>query len=312
MDCYIKRKSDFRTTHRLTVLDYDYVIDSIYDENSTFTVLSEITGIEGGFLFFDGWLGVVDRCAPEKGQTLITCKNIISAFSRSLLPAEGAHIETFIKGKLESEYKNLDDTMYDMPYLSVTTTSETGFIVADYEDGLWNLKSYIAKVRRLKGVFCVFGVQGNTLTVEIGKVDSPVRKVDFSDRTHRIESESYSKTSVAKVTAVTDVGTTHYYMHSDGQYDTTDADRVDGDWVVLPTDREAEDVAEVFAKSAYSHLITFYSDRVFGFYDSLQVRIGKRVLASYISGIRKSMKNGTLYKSGELRVTLTEKLKEMI
>jgi hypothetical protein len=275
MDCFIKKRSDFKNSHRLTVLDCDYVLDSVYDDASTFSVLTEITGIEGDFLYFDGWLGVVDKCAPEKGQTTITCKNILNAFSRSLVSATGTYIEAFIKDTLEAEYKNLTDALYDMPYLTVTTTSSTAFISPDLDDNnLWNLKSYIAKVRRLKSVFCTFGISGNTLTVEIGVKSIPTRKVDFNDRSNRLESESYSKSSVAKVTAITDTTTTHYYLHSDGTYNTTDSDRVNGEWVILPTtaEKEAEAVAETFAKSAYSHLITFHSDRDLSFYDSLQIR----------------------------------------
>lgn len=315
MDCFIKRKSDFKTIHRLTVLDYDYAFESVYDEASTFSVLTEITGIEGDFLFYDGWLGVVEKCAPTKGQTTIVCKGILNAFSRTLTSGTGTYIEDFIKDKLEAEYKNLSDTMYDMPYLSVTTTSATDFISLDLDDnGLWNLKSYIAKVRRLKGVFCTFGVSNNTLTVEVGTKNIPTRKVDFNDRSHRLESESYSKLSVAKVTAITNT-TTHYYLHSDGSYDTTDTDRVTGEWVVITTTTEKQetDVADTFARSAYSHLINFYSERTFDFYDRLQVRTeAGRVLNSYISAVRKSARNDVLYKCGELRATFREQQKEMI
>ena len=315
MDCFIKRRSDFKNIHRLTVLDYDIALDSVYDDASSITVLDEITGIEGDFLYIDGWLGLVDKCSPDKGQTDITCKNILNAFSRSLIADTGTYIETFIKDTLESEYKNLTDAMYDMPYLSVTTTSSTAFLSPDLDDdALWNLKSYIAKARRLASVFCAWGVDGNTLTCEIGVKTVPTRKVDFNDRSHRLDSESYSRSSVAKVTSITDTLTTHYYLHSDGTYNSTDTDRVTGEWVLITTtdDGEAEAVADTFAKSAYSHLVTFYSDRVFDFYDGLQIRTkAGRVLQSYVSGIKKSMKRGTLYKSGELRVTLTDKLKEM-
>lgn len=315
MDCFIKRKSDFKTAHRLTVLDYDYALDSVYDETSTFTVLTEITGIEGDFLFFDGWLGVVVSCAPTKGQTAIVCKGILNAFSRTLISGTGTYIEDFIKDALETEYKNLSDTVYDMPYLSVSTTSSTAFLSPDVDDNsLWNLKSYIAKVRRLASVFCTFGVSNNTLTVEIGTKNIPTRKVDFNDRSHRLESESYSKLSVAKVTAITNT-TTHYYLHSDGSYDTTDTDRVTGEWVVITTtvEKQETDVADTFARSAYSHLINFYSERTFDFYDRLQVRTeAGRVLNSYISAVRKSARNDVLYKCGELRATFREQQKEMI
>lgn len=319
MLCFTKRRSDFKNAGPYVVLEndgYDIALDSVYDDTSTITVLTELSGVEGDFLYFDGWLGLISKIQPDKGQTTITCSNILNAFTRSLVNDTGTYIEAFIKSKLENEYRNLTDTMYDMPYLSVSTTSSTAFIPPDLDNNnLWNLKAYIAKVRRLASVFCTFKVSGNTLTVEIGVKTIPTRKVDFNDRTHRLESESYSKTSIAKVTAITETTTTDYYLHSDGTYDTVNADRVDGDWVVLPTTdaNAATTVADTFARSAYSHLITFYSDRTFNFYDRLQIRTESgRVLNSYISRVRKSARNGVLYKSGELRATFREQQKEMI
>jgi hypothetical protein len=319
MLCYTKRRSDFKNSGLYVVLEndgYDIALDSVYDDTSTITVWTELSGVVGDFLYSDGWLGLIDKIQPDKGQTKVTCVNILTAFARPLIAGTGTYIEVFIKEKLENEYKNLADTMYDMPYLSVTTTSNTAFISPDLDsDGLWNLKSYIAKVRRLASVFCTFGVSGNALTVEIGAKSIPTRKVDFNDRSFRMENESYSKSSVAKVTAITDTTTTHYFLHSDGTFNTTNADRVDGEWVILPStaEKEAEAVADTFARSAHSHLVTFYSDRVMDFYDRLQIRTESgRVLNSYISCVRKSARKGVLYKSGELRATFREQQKEMI
>ena len=292
--------------------------DSVYDDASTVTVLSEVAGIEDDFIIVDGWIGIVSSLTPDKGQTAITAKNIINAFDRPLLAETGATIEGFLKDQLEASYKNLSDAMYDMPYMTVSMTSSTPFLSPDMDDssGLWTIKAYIAKIRRLKSVFCTWGISGtNTLTCTIGVKSVPMQRVDFADRSNRLESETYSRYSVAKVTAIIEGVETHYYLHTDGTFDTTDTDRVSGAWQIITTDAEkmADAVAEVFAKSAYSHLIEYRSDRTYEFYDALQVRVNGRVLQSYISCVRTSMKTGTLYKSGELRVTLIDKLlKEMI
>jgi len=317
MLCYIKSRATFHTSASLTVIDYDIALDSVYDDASTLTVLTEIINIEGDFICFNGWIGVISSVAPEKGQTTISARNILAAFNRPMIPAEGATIEGFIKDTLEAGYKNLADDLYKMPYLTVTTASSTPFLSPDLDDttGLWNLRAYIAKVRRLKGVFCTWGLSGKSgLTCSIEAKEIPTLRLDFSDKSNRMESETYSRYSVAKVTAVVEGVGTDYYLHTDGTHDTNNTDRVTGAWEVIVTDDEkkADAVAEVFAKSAYSHLIEFRSDREFGFYDNLQVRINGRVLNSYVSTVKKSMKNGVLYKSGELRVTLTGKMKEML
>ena len=54
MQCYIKDRYNFATTHMLMVSDYDIVIDSIYDDNSSITVAGEISGIEGDFICVQG------------------------------------------------------------------------------------------------------------------------------------------------------------------------------------------------------------------------------------------------------------------
>lgn len=315
MICYIKRRLDFKTVRMLPVADYDVVLGSIYEENSTVTVPGEVTDIEGDFIVLDGWLGVVESVMPEYGSTIITAKDIATAFNRSLIPATGSSIEGFIKEQLEAQYKDLADGMYAMPYLQVTTAGATDFISPDEEEGFWSLKSYMAKVRRLKSVFCTWGVDGDALTCAVSAKNVPLRTVDFADGSHRLSTESYSRAMVAKVTAVVDGVQTHYYAHSDGSYSTEDKDRITGEWAVLSAETEeaaAAAVAEAFARSSYSHMIEFYSDKRFDFYDALRLRIKGRVLRSYISSIHKTLRYGTLYRSGELRVTLTDKMKEMV
>ncbi|MEL7610344.1 MAG: hypothetical protein AAGU74_12705, partial [Bacillota bacterium] len=68
-------------------------------------------------------------------------------------------------------------------------------------------------------------------------------------------------------------------------------------------------VADEFAKNSYSHLIEFDGLKELNFYDRLQVRIRGRVLNSYVSAVRRTSKSRmTTYKSGELRLTLMDKL----
>ena len=109
------------------MIDYDIALNSVYDDMSTLTVLTEITGIEDDFVYYDGWIGIVSSVTPEKGQTTIKAKNILNAFNRPMLPDTGDTIEGFIKDTLEAGYKNLADDLYDMPYLTVATASSTPF-----------------------------------------------------------------------------------------------------------------------------------------------------------------------------------------
>ena len=179
-------------------------------------------------------------------------------------------------------------------------------------------------MRRLAGVTVSFSVSGQYLYVLIEQREAVNRKIDFKDDAHKILTESYSASSVAKITAVELSGETvtlvrDFYLMADGTITETPGEdtRATGDWAVITTTTTGDDtavkVADEFAKNSYSHLIEFESSKVYGFYDRLQVRIRGRVLTSYISAVRKtSTSTRTFYKSGELRRTLTDKLKEMI
>ena len=323
MQGFIKRRSDFKTIALLDVIDYDITLASIYDENSSFKVAGEVALNQGDFLFFEGHGWIIERSDPAEGMTQITCVDLVNLFSRSIVYTVGTDIETFIQDGIEDNFSGSGDTVFDMPYIVVTVATTTTFIAPEVKDGVYSLKSYIALARRLSGVYVSFAVAGSTLSVSIEARSAVSRKIDFLDDAHKILAESYSASSVAKITAMELVGDTvtlvrDFYLMADGSVtETPVGTRATGDWVAITTTTNGDDtavkVADDFAKNSYSHLIEFESSKVYGFYDRLQVRIRGRVLSSYISAIRKSSKsNRTLYKSGELRLTLTDKLKEMI
>ena len=325
MQAFIKQRSDFKTLPVLNVIDYDITIDSIYDENSVFTVAGEYALNQGDFLFFEGKGWIIQRADPAEGVTVITYVDMVNLFARSIVyPGAGADIESFAAAAIDSNFSDISDATYNMPYIVVTAATSTAFIVPEVKDGVYSLKPYIALARRLANVFVTFAVSGNMLAVTVEARAAVNRKIDFLDDAHKILTESYSASSVAKITAVELAGETvtlvrDFYLMADGTIteDPGEDTRATGDWTVITTTTTGDDtavkVADEFAKNSYSHLIEFESSKTYGFYDRLQVRIRGRVLNSYISAVRRtSTSNRTFYKSGELRRTLTDKLKEMI
>jgi hypothetical protein len=319
MIAYLKRRSDFITYAHLSVTDYDTCIGSIYEENSSITVVGEHSIVLGDFVVMGGSMGVVSRAEPNKGVTVVTCVDILTAFSRPLIyGTDGASIEAFISAGLTNNFKSVSDTVYDMPYLNITTGSATSFIKPDIEDGLYNLKSYIAKVRRLKNVYTDIGADDNSMTVNISVKAVPSHKITFKDSAHELIGENYSNASVAKITAVSSGVGTDYYLMADGTITTSPgaAARAAGEWktlIIRDTADVANEVADEFAKNSHSHSIEFYSSRLYGFYDTVEFNINGRVFSSYISSVRKTSKDSrALYRSGELQTKLTDKLKRRI
>lgn len=320
MIAYVKRSSTFANYAMLNISSYDMTINSIFDDQSTFTAVGSDIDIDAGdFFVCDEFIGRIKTVTPGESDTVqIVCDNILEFFSRQLVYAAGSYCEEFIEDEMTAQYKSIADTSYDMPYLVITAPAETtAFIVPDVTDGLYSLKSYIAKVRRIKNIFTTFTVDGNYLDVDIAVTVPDSYKIVMNDGSHELISETYSNSKVVKVTVLQDSSATDYYLQTDGSVDTSaPSPRIAGEWqgIYLDVTDDAETkVADIFAKNSTSHKIEFRSDNVYNFYDSVSIRINSTVYNSYISRIKKDSGDSRyLYTTGELRVNFTDKLKEMI
>ncbi|MEL7609487.1 MAG: hypothetical protein AAGU74_08260, partial [Bacillota bacterium] len=265
MQAFIKRRTDFKTLPLLNVIDYDITLASIYDENSTFTVAGEYALNQGDFLFFEGHSWLIEKSEPSEGVTAITAVDMVQLFARPIVyPGAGADIESFIAAAIEDNFSGSGDAAYDMPYITVTAATSTPFIAPEIEAGTYSLKSYIALVRRLAGIFVGFSAAGNALAVTIGARAVPTHKIDFADDAYRLIAESYSAASIAKITAVELVDGSaslvrDFYLLTNGVIteDPGSAERAAGDWSVITTTTTGDEtvlkVADEFAKNSYSH-----------------------------------------------------------
>lgn len=318
---YLKRMSTFATYQQVEVVAWDAALASIYDDVSQFTVLGkEVEFSSAGDWFICGdFLGVVAEVSPEAGQTSLKCYEAATAFKRPIVPAAaGTYVEPWLKTAIETNFKAATDTAYAMPYLTVTVDSSTAFVGPDTEDGLFNIKSYLAKVRRVKSVFVEYEIGRASLGVSIKAKAIPTRNIFFSDGRHEIVGQSYSDSSVAKITAYQSGAGTDYYLMADGSITTTPgtATRAAGAWKTLVVDDGSDvlvSVTDAFAANSHSHKIEFRSAEKYNFYDNVAINKDGRVVNSYISSIRIDGGDARyLYKSGELKTTLSDKLKELI
>lgn len=323
MKAFIKSRSEFKTRLSLDSYEHELTLASIYDNVSHIKVIGEVEALEGDFLITDDYLGVIKQAARKNGTTDISCSTATTIFARPLMysaPSQGTTIERFVKSEIEANYKNLSDKVYAMPYIIIANpTTETKFITPEVDDkGLYNIKSYIARVRRLSNVFVAFSITGNSLVIEIEHRLTENYNIDFSETAHELVNENFSESSVAKITAVVGRAETDYYLLADGTITTAPdlAKRASGLWKVI-TCRVAESVVESvsdeFAKNSHSHSVEFFSDKQIPFYSKVTLRLRERVLSSYISQvIISSGDNRRFYKSGELATSFTEKQQEVI
>ena len=322
MITYIRDRHTFALKHHATALTYDMTVQSIYDEVSDFKIRgNESSAKAGDFFFTDGFFGIIKE-VDKDGETLdITCNDIDTLFSRDI-PDDpgtvGGSIEQYIKSLIDKYYVNLSDAVYATPFLTViASTSTVGSALPDVENGVWNVKSYLSKVRRLYNIHTSYSVVNGGLVMRLFHRDRQTHKIflDLSD--YEVLEESFAHEAIGKITTIEeDTGARRdWYLLTDGTITNTytDENRVDGTWEILNVSEAAnaaEEVKNKFAENSDSHLIEFACSKDYNFYDDLIVRTKDgQVLSSYISAIRKSSdRNKNVYKSGELRIMLDEKL----
>ena len=322
MIAYIRDRHTFKLKHHATALSYDMTVQSIYDEVSEFTVKGTGSSAKAGDFFFAGkFFGVVKEVDKDRETLSVTCSDIDTLFSRDIPDAPGTaggSVEGYIKSLIDRYYVNQPDAVYATPYLTVAaSTSTAGSALPDVEDGVWNVKSYLSKVRRLYNIHTSYSVVNGKLVMRIFHRDRQTRKVFLSLSDFEVLEESFAHDAVGKVTTIAeDTGEKKdWYLLTDGTVTNayTDKNRVDGTWEVLKVSGAAkaeEEARNKFRENSGSHLIEFASGRDYAFYDNLIVRTKEgRVLNSYISAVRKSSeRTKTIYKSGDLRIMLDEKI----
>ena len=322
MIAYIRDRHTFRLKHHAAALSYDMTLQSIYDEVSDFTIKGDESSAQAGdFFFAGGFYGIVKEADRERETLNITCNDIGTLFSRDIPDSPqtvSGSIEGYIKSAIEKYYVNLSDAVYATPYLKVTAqTSTVGNALPDVEDGVWNIKSYLSKVRRLYNIHTSYSVVNGKLVMRIFHRDRQNHKVFLNLSDFEVLEESFAHDAIGKITTIAeDTGEKKdWYLLTDGTITNTytSENRVDGTWETVKVGeaaKAADEVRSKFRENSDSHLIEFACNREYGFYDNLIIRTKNgRTLTSYISAVRKNnTQSKTIYKSGELRIMLDEKL----
>ena len=349
MELFIKRFSDFKTVSQHSVLSYSLCVDSAEAESSTVTVAgNDISrALAGSWAILDDAIYTIVTVTPEDGQTQLTLAAPGEAFSRLLpytAPTSGSG-GTFAAAQLAANFINQADAQYAVPYLDVSNLDTSAFLPPEVDsNGLYAISNYLRLLRRMRGIKPVFGFTRTNLTLTLTPAAKTSRVVLFDDGHNQLASASYSDSGLAKITTrhsvariestdpttgkityvkddegntVYDIITADFYLTETGDVVTTPpARRVHGAWLTLPVaarDDPAAKAAERFAKAASSHKIEFWSDREFAVFDPCTFKIYGEIIESYISYAgRRFGDNRWLYRSGELLLTATEKLKGLI
>ena len=321
MIAYFKDKKTFATKAMAETLEYNITISSIYDNISTLSVKYNPLIANGDYVICGGYFGVITQITDLNNISNIKAYDFAQIFSRNLLVPEddcSEGIEGFIKRQIDANYINVSDPVYALPFISTQIMSVTpAAVMPDIDGELWNIKSFFSKVRRMYKIFPTYAFGKDSLTLGIGRRSFASKNIDLSLSDYMVGTESFSSSQIAKITTfeTSNSTTLDWYLLQDGSITNKLplTGRATGEWITLVFDNEEDDIASAvddqFAKSSYSHLIEFSSNQKFDFFTPLTIKTKEgKVLQSYISEITiSSTSDYFAYKTGELRITLTDK-----
>lgn len=315
---YVKSKSTFQTLAHAPVISYKLPIETTGTDKGTVVFADEqMKDREGEWLYIANRLYVIHSINPQDNKITYTLDTPEAMFDRMIkysVSAAENYTGAFIKKLLEEYYVNQPDAVYDMPYITVRNFDETEYVRPVRNSyGLYSIYEYCQYVRQI-GIKLNFIVSQNSLTIDIVKVGIVSHNVPTNDGHTQLYSETYSKGTIAKVTIYQgSVGNT-YYLDTEGNISTTEPEsRAVGDWLVAGDISEDDPLTVAkrkFSKNTDQKKIELYSDRAFDIHDTLNVRIGSRLISTKVSCIYiQSTDSRYYYRCGNLATTLTEIVK---
>ena len=299
--------------------DYTVNLDSELSATSSF-LIGQNSFSNGDIVVEDGYFGII----KSKPADSIECESLYQLFARRVL--KPTVINTDFEHDLGTRmgiFISDADPMYNYPYFNITATSATSGTPA-YKadsDGTISILELMVEYFKKYGIVTTFSLVTGGINISIGTAIFKPKILDLSRLD--ITSEEIQGDIVAKITTKNGNTMHNYYYLSNGTYGTNKSatNRVDGEWKTLFGTSDADllkSVADEFANNKFKHLIEFTAPgEIFGqqlsLYDLVKVkgRYGD-IYESYISALSKT-KNSKLvtYKLGDLRVTLTDKLRRL-
>lgn len=305
---------------------------------SVWTELSEITcqlvpSVEAGDFIYatTGWLGIISSVVKEKSVMYLKVQKIEQLFDRDVCFTFGAlqPCEWTANYYVNQYFRLGSDEVYNYPFLQVQRdTTEAKPLKPPAENGVFNVKSYLARIRRLNQVFTSYSIEEDILTMHIYHEVRPQKTLITSNVPVQIVEESFGGSQVAKVSTYTYDGSgwvfeeelTDWYLLENGTVtndpETATSPRAEGDWKLLNIQEEddPESMARnVFAENSYTHKIVVRvpdDKAIYNFYDPVRVEIKNRVYQTYVSRRTATSEGYTEYTFGNLKTSLMDKINE--
>lgn len=302
------------------------------------------------------FVGICESVDNENGEELhvINCsekenifdrKIIIDADNEVLKTSTG--VEDFIEACIIDNFINSEDTLLNMDYIEVNCLTHTPVVAkVPTDNGIFNLKTYMANVMENYGVFYDFDFESESrkLIINLEKKSQNELKIDALSTDVNNYVENYEVDVLSKLTVVwkqpdtkdyetgviIQVGETtilNYYLRNDRSVttDKDDVDRAKGSCDIQyveadDLDEIVETVTNAFKSNSYKHNIELSVYTKSAIYPVTELYVGHECqIKTKTHGIKKSIitkinrSNDSDYitiKFGNLAVKLIEKLRK--
>jgi hypothetical protein len=332
MQGYIVSSTDLRVKDVVVPAGYEINEDTAAAAVSNITLSKGADTRTGDYVCLRGngdtvYLGIISGIEGDKqtSQTVLHALPVSSIFAQNILLGEvQPSTESFVQSAILDNFVNSGDPYFDIPYLDVSARTQTApCILPDSQNGIYNLDAFIRYIAKQHDIYTDFALTTESLNVTIEKRSPPVHVVDATVADVLSLTETVTSECVSKVAVKTQTGVLTYYLFNEGSFgkDPAAGVRVPGRMETLycenPDDAE-KTAGDVFIKNKYDHLIEaeilagslLYDIFNMNLYDRAIVKTGTGIYETYISSrSRKSTAKTVLFKFGDARVTLTDKLR---
>ncbi len=336
---YIFSKSDLSIKQITKPIEYNIKFDEETNGKSTFKIERQTEIISGDIVYFKPYYLLIDNVEGEKNiNTLtLTCVDLVNLFDREVLETDielmsSNSLEYFIGEMILKNYVQPNDPILAIPYVNISILTNTATVEpTNSQNFLYNLKTFITNCRQNKNICVDFEIikgEQNLLQINIQKKEFETVLIDTTVAEVTDYKKVYDMDVVAKVECLNRETDEYSYLYLRADRTTTsdssDPLRVVGATKSISIDADPDgttarnEMINVFKENSYNHLIEFKIKKSSKLVDVSSLRIGSVVKIktndgiydSYISAIEFNDEEFVSFKTGQIRVSLTDKLSQ--
>jgi microcystin-dependent protein len=338
LELYILSNEDLSIKSVCQPCSYNINLDEETNGKSTFILPALNFAKKGYYAVLNGlyqqFIFKIDDVFANKNEktTSVTMIDISNIFDRKVIAKNldtmtSSSLEDFIGNTILENFVNSDDIILNLNYIDLYIHSHT--LVSEptnEENGLYNFHTFLINCRQNKNIYCDFKFENGRMRIDIkNKVENMVL-IDTTVKEVTNYNKIYEVDPITKVQVYIREDGTEYnlYLRTD-RTTTTDKDDINRakgrtETISVETlDKANEEALNIIRGNTYKHLVEFQISKKSKLVDVTQLKIGRLtkiktdddVYDSYISAISiNDNDNFISYKSGNLRISLLDKLKQ--